>query len=301
MSRFTRALAAAGAIALVGALSACSNSTDPAATDGSAAADEVIKIGVVGASDPQWELFKTAAADEGIKIEVVDFGEYTAVNPATTAGDIQINQFQHLPFLAQYNVDTGSDLQPIGATAIYPLGLYSQKYTDVASIPTGAKVGVPNDTTNQARGLVLLQAQGLVKLTDGGTAFSTAAEVDKAASKVEVVTIDADKIGASLPDLDAAIINNDFIEQAGFTADQAIAQDDPSDPKALPYVNVFATTAEQKDNPTYLKLVEIFQSNQGVLDAVQEQSGGTAVFLQTPASELQSTLATVESDYKATK
>lgn len=297
MSRITKALAAVGALALIGSLAACSSGD----TGGDTGTPETIKIGVVGAADPEWALFTTAAADAGITIEVVDFAEYPAVNPATSAGDVQINQFQHIQYLAQYNVDSNADLQPIGATAIYPLGLYSQKHADVASIPQGGKVGVPNDVTNQARGLLVLQSAGLLTLKDGGSAYSTVDDVDTASSKVEVVTIDADKMGTSLPDLEAAIINNDFIAQAGFEASDAIAQDDPADPKSLPYVNIFATTADQKDNPTFLQLVDIYHQTQAVLDAVQEGAGGTAEFLTTPAADLQASLATVQADYQASK
>lgn len=291
MSRFPKLLAAAGALVLIGGLAACS----PGANGGA----EPIKIGVVGASDPAWDLYRQAAADAGLSVEIVDFGEYTQPNPALTAGDIDINQFQHLVYLAKYNVDSGSDVQPIGSTAIYPLGLYSKEHASADAIPQGAKVGIPNDTTNQARGLLVLQSAGLISLKGGGTAFSTTDDIDKASSKVEVVTIDADKMGQSMPDLAAAIINNDFIKQAGFQASDAIAQDDPADPTARPYVNVFATTADKKDNPDYLKLVELYHSTQAVLDAVQEKSGGTAEFTVIGASELQRTLGEVQDDYSA--
>ncbi|MGO2111939.1 MAG: MetQ/NlpA family ABC transporter substrate-binding protein [Pseudoclavibacter sp.] len=290
MPRFTKALAAIGAAALIGSLAACSASGD----------SDTIRIGVVGAADPEWALFTDAAAAEGIAVEVVDFGEYTQPNPATTAGDIDINQFQHIQFLAQYNIDQGEDLQPIGSTAIYPLGLYSDTNEGVESIPDGGKVGIPNDIVNQARGLLVLQSAGLVALEDGGNAYSTVDDVIADESRVEIVPIDADKIGTSMPDLEAAIINNDFLEAAGFEAADAIAEDDPSDPGALPYVNIFATTSDNVDNETYLQLVEIYHASQDVLDAVQEGAGGTAEFLDLPVSDLQTSLTETEEAYSAT-
>ena len=297
MARLPKLVAALGAAALVGSLAACAS---PAAGGGSGSGD-AITIGVIGAADPEWALFTEAAAAEGLTVEIVDFGEYTQPNPAVSAGDIDLNQFQHVLYLAQYNVEAGDDLQPIGSTAIYPLGLYSTKHADVAAIPQGGTVAVPNDLTNQARGLLVLQSAGLISLKGGGSPYVTTADIDTAASKVQVITIDADKIGTSMPDLDAAIINNDFIEQAGFSSDDAIAKDDPADPAALPYVNIFATTAAQKDNPDYLKLVEIYHSTQTVLDAVQQGSGGTAEFVQIPAADLQSSLAQTQADYEASK
>ncbi|WP_435079757.1 MetQ/NlpA family ABC transporter substrate-binding protein [Clavibacter michiganensis] len=255
---------------------------------------KAVRIGVVGASDPQWPLFVEAAKEEGIDVQIVDFTEYPQVNPALSEGEIDLDQFQHLVYLAQYNEGAGEDLTPIGATAIYPLGLYSSKHTSVADIPQGGTVILPNDESNLARGLLLLQREGLLTLKGGGSSVSTLDDVDQAASKVTVTTVDAALTATSLPDADAVIINNDFVTDAGLTADAAIAQDDPSDPKALAYVNVFAARADDAQNETYLKLAQIFRDTPAVVDAVVENSGGTAIPLQTPPDELQSLLTTTE-------
>jgi len=261
--------------------------------------DDTVRIGVVGASDPYWATYEQAAADAGIDVEIVDFSDYNQPNPALTEGEIDLNQFQHIVYLAQYNTSADADLVPIGATAIYPLGLYSTQYDSVDEIPEGATVAVPNDESNQARGLLVLQSASLIELKDGGSIFSNVDDVDTAKSKVTVTALEASLTPTSLPDVAAAIINNDFIENAGLTAADAIAQDDPSDPNALPYVNVFAARADDADNETYKKLVEVYQESQDVLDGVSEQSGGTAVFLKTPAADLQSSLETVEADTEA--
>ncbi|MBF4618775.1 methionine ABC transporter substrate-binding protein [Clavibacter sp. VKM Ac-2873] len=255
---------------------------------------KAVRIGVVGASDPQWPLFVDAAKEQGIDVQIVDFTEYPQVNPALAEGEIDLDQFQHLVYLAQYNEGSGEELAPIGATAIYPLGLYSSKHTSVADIPQGGTVILPNDESNLARGLLLLQREGLLTLKGGGSSVSTLDDVDQAASKVTVTTVDAALTATSLPDADAVIINNDFVTDAGLTADDAIAQDDPSDPKALAYVNVFAARADDAQNATYLKLAQIFRDTPAVVDAVVENSGGTAIPLQTPPDELQSLLATTE-------
>lgn len=258
-----------------------------------------VKLGVVGASDPYWETYKKAAADEGIDVKIVDFSDYAQPNPAVTEGELDMNQFQHIIFLADYNVAAGEDLVALGSTAIYPLGLHSDKYESVEEIPAGETVIVPDDETNQARGLLLLQAQGLIELKGGGTVFSTLADIDQAASKVKVKAVAADLTPASLPDVAAAVINNDFVVKAGLSFDDAIATDDPADASARPYVNVFAVRAEDKDNETYNKMVEIYQNTQSVLDGVQEQSGGTAEFVKMTKAELAESLATVEADTKA--
>ena len=296
--KFTIAAAAALPLALL--LAGCAGASAETGGADAAGTDEVIRIGVVGAGDPYWETYKEAAAAEGIEVELVDFSEYTQPNPALSAGELDLNQFQHVIYLATYNVASDDDLQPIGATAIYPLGLYSSQYESVEDIPEGATVAVPNDESNQARGLLVLQSAGLIELKDGGSSFSTPADVLDS-SRVKVEAVDAALTATSLPDVAAAIINNDFVADAGLSFQDAIAVDDPSDPNALPYVNIFAARAEDADNPTYLQLVEIYQSTQEVLDGVQDASGGTAVFVDTPAEDLVASLTDVEEDIRATQ
>ncbi|MGN7860048.1 MetQ/NlpA family ABC transporter substrate-binding protein [Microbacterium sp. 22303] len=302
MSRkLTTALAAAtAAAALVISLVGCSSASG-AGSDPTAEAGKPVKVGVVGKSDPQWPAFVDAAKKEGITVELVDFGSYEQPNPALTEGEIDLNQFQHIVYLAQYNVKSGKDLQPIGSTAIYPLGLYSKKYKSVKEIPAGETVAVPDDASNQARGLLVLQSAGLITLKSGGSIFSDLADVDTAKSKVKVTALEAALIPTSLPDVAAAIINNDFVKDAGLTFKDAIAQDDPKDPNALPYVNIFAAPAKEKDNATYKKLVEIFQTDKAVQAGLAKASGDTGVPLKVDAAELQKTLTKVEGDVKTHK
>ena len=157
------------------------------------------------------------------------------------------------------------------------------------------------DGGNLARGLLVLQSAGLVKLKDGGTIFATTDDIDEANSKVKVTTVDASLTASSLPDVAGAIINNDYVANAGLAASDAIAQDDPSDPTGLPYVNIFAASAADQNDPTLLKLVDIYQNTQVVLDGVSEKSGGTAVFVKTPVTDLQKSLTDVEAQVKAHK
>lgn len=266
---------------------------------GPSAADDAgspVRIGVVNSGDAYWQTFIDEAAAEDIEVELVNFTEYTQPNPALSAGELDLNQFQHVIYLATYNEASDDDLQPVGSTAIYPLGLYSTQYDSVEEIPEGSTVAVPNDESNQARGLLVLQSAGLIELADGGSIFSTIADIDTDNSKVTVEALDAAFTATSLPDVAAAIVNNDFIEDAGLTEDELIAQDDPADPNAVPYINIFAAKAEDAENPTYLKLIEIFQNSQAILDGVVEASGGTAVIVKTPVDDLVSSLNDVEDD-----
>jgi D-methionine transport system substrate-binding protein len=267
-------------------------------TEGKGSPSDPVKIGVVGASDPYWEVYTEATAAEGISVEIVDFGSYELPNPSLTEGDLDLNQFQHIIYLAQYNEAANADLAPIGATAIYPLGLYSTQFDSVDEIPAGSTIAVPNDASNLARSLLVLQSAGLIELTDGGSIFATVDDIDTANSRVSVTTLEAALAPTSLPDVAAAIINNDFVEDAGLSFSDAIATDDPSDPNALPYVNVFAASSGDADNELFLKLVDIYQTTKAVQDGVLEVSGNTAVLLQTPVSDLVKSLAKVQSDIR---
>ena len=275
-----------------------SGAGDNAIASGLGSADQPVKIGVVGASDPYWEDYTDAAADAGIAVELVDFTDYAQPNPALTEGDLDLNQFQHIIYLAQYNVEADEDLTPIGATAIYPLGLYSTQYTSLDEIQEGETVAIPSDASNLARGLLVLQAAGLVELEDGGSPFSTVDDV-LPSSRVQVTTLEAALTPTSLPDVAAAIINNDFVEDAGLSFDDALFTDDPADESAQPYINIFAARADDKDNEVLAELVEIFQTTKTVTDGVLEVSGGSAVLVQTPVSELEASLKSVEEDYAA--
>lgn len=288
----TKIIAALAAAPLVIGLAACSSA-------GAAEGDDVVRIGVVGKSDPQWPAFEEAAAEAGIEIELVDFADYAQPNPALTEGELDLNQFQHIVYLADYNVSADADLTPIGSTQIYPLGLYSTKYESVDDIQAGDTVAVPDDPSNLARALLVLQSADLIELEDGGSIFSTIADIDEANSKVKVTPLEASLTATSLPDVAAAVINNDFVEDAGLAFEDAIAKDDPSDPNALPYVNIFAARAEDADNETYLKLVEIFQTDPEVQAGLDEASAGTGVSVEIPVADLEASLADVEDDTRA--
>ena len=296
--RTTRTAALVGAFGLSVALVGCSAAagTEEAALG---SAENPVQLGVVGAAEPYWTAYEEAVEAEGIQIEIVDFTDYNQPNPATSEGELDINQFQHIIYLANYNVQAGDDLQPIGSTATYPIGLYSQQNESTDDIPDGAEVIVPNDDTNQARGLLVLQSAGLIALEGGGSPYSTVDDVIEEESRVTVSAVDAAITATSLPDVAAAIINNDFLTDAGIDPADAIAQDDPADPAAQPYINVFATTAENADDEVLNRLVEIYQTNEEVQAGALESSGGTGLFVQTPKDELQASLAAVQEALQA--
>ena len=262
-----------------------------------------VKIGVVGATSPQWVVFKQKAEQEHLSVKIVDFQDYTSENPALDAGDLDLNEFQHLLYLANYNVKNNKTLRPIGGVAIYPMGIYSAKVRDVKQIAEGSTVAIPNDETNQARALGVLESAGLIKLKGKWTAFSTPADIDASASKVKVTALKAEQVANALkdPQVAAGVINNDYVSDAGLKTTDAIYRDDANSASARPYINVFVARKADVDNPVYRKVVTIFQSKE-VLDALQRKFNGTASFAtKYSAADLQGFLADIERDAGSAK
>lgn len=270
----------------------------PAAGAGAAT---TVRIGVTDASEPYWKTFQSLAKQRlNVNVVYVNFNDYSQPNPALKQKQLDLNEFQHIEYLADYNVTAHDDLQPIGATAVYPLPLYAQKYTSPDALPAGAKVAVPNDAINEARALLVLQAANLITLKDGGSAFS--GPTDIVTHKIDVVPLDASQTAGALKSgsVAAAIVNNNYATSAGLPATAVIFKDDPASSSAAPYVNIFVARAVDKDNPLYLKLVALYHDPM-VEQGVQKSNGGNAVFRDVPGAELQAELKTVQDQAVAAK
>lgn len=279
MTRRTRAWALMLLVVLLGgALTACGGGDE----------SSTVKIGVADASESYWNVFTQKASDQGIDVELVNFTDYNQPNPALAEGELDLNEFQHLLYLATYNAKNNQNLVPIGATAVYPLPLYSTKHKSLGEIPAGGTVVVPNDPTNLARALLVLEQTKLITLKTPGSAFSTVADIDTSASKVKVVAVDAAQTAANLDSVDAAIVNNNYATSAKLTQDQVIASDDPDSAAAKPYINAFVARDADKDNPTYLKLAALYH-DPDVIKAVKESLGDDGVLKTNSASDLQQT------------
>lgn len=248
-----------------------------------------VRIGVTDADQDYWPVLKKLAREHGIKIETVNFSDYTQANPAVAQGQLDLNLFQHLVFLAGYNKQAHQTLTPVGSTYVVPLGLYSKKHTSLSQIPDGADIAIPNDATNQARALLVLQKAGLVKLKDGGNIVSTPADIDKGASKVKVTPVDASQTVTSLSSVDGAVVNNDFALDGHLDPKKALYSDDPKSATAEPYTNVIVSRAADKDNPTYAEIVKLYHDPR-VEKLVVAESKNTSVPVVKPAAELRKLL-----------
>ena len=286
MKKFVAALAV---VPLVFSLAACGSSSNGNGDS------KKITIGVVG-NETANQALKDEAAKQGITIEYSEFTDYAQPNPAVDAGDNDMNRFQHIAYLANYNVSSGKDLQIVGSTNIYPMAIFSKKHKKVDEIPQGGTIAIPNDSVNEARALLLLKAQNLVTFKSE-VHTPTHNDIDTGKSKVKVTPVDAAQTVVSLDSVDAAVINNTFLADAGLNPSDALAQDDPNNPDARRYVNLFVAQKDKANDETYKKVVEIFHSKT-VQDAVKEDSKNTAVEVNLSQDELKKALENEEAALK---
>lgn len=286
MKKFVAALAV---VPLVFSLAACGSSSNGNGDS------KKITIGVVG-NETANQVLKDEAAKQGITIEYSEFTDYAQPNPAVDAGDNDMNRFQHIAYLANYNVSSGKDLQIVGSTNIYPMAIFSKKHKKVDEIPQGGTIAIPNDSVNEARALLLLKAQNLVTFKSE-VHTPTHNDIDTGKSKVKVTPVDATQTVIAMESVDASVINNTFLADAGLNPSDALAQDDPNNPDARRYVNLFVAQKDKVNDETYKKVVEIFHSKT-VQDAVKEDSKNTAVEVNLSQDELKKALEDEEAALK---
>lgn len=245
-----------------------------------------VKIGVTGTDGEVWPLVKEKAEKEGIEIELVEFADYTLPNQALANKEIDINSFQHIAFLSQFTKENNADLVPIGATMIAPMGIYSEKIKDVSELKKGDKIAIPDDPSNQARALKLLETAGLIKLSDDFGLFGDPTKIVENPKDLEIYPVVAQQTPRVLPDVAASVINNGVAGQAGFDpVKDPIYLEDANNKSVLPYVNVFAARAEDADNETFQRIVEIYHE-EDVIKAVEADTNGGSIVVDTPKEDL---------------
>ncbi len=282
-----KSIAAITATAAALSLSACGAGNDK----------DTITIGTTDADQKQWKVFEQELDKAGVKAKIQSFNDYNIPNQSLIDGQTDINNFQHMMFLAQYNTGNNSDLVPVGATEIVPLALYFKDHKDVKDVEKAGEVAIPNDSTNQGRAINLLAQNKLVTLKKEGLLTPTPADIDTGKSKVKVTPVDAAQTATSYLDGTPAVINNSFLSKADIDPKSAVLQDDPKNDAAKPYINGFVTTKEHQDDPQYQKLVDIWHSKP-VQDAVNEESGGTSVEVKMGGKELEKILTDTEKKLK---
>lgn len=231
---------------------------------GSAAAQEqTIRVGTVSGPDAEvWQVVQKVARRNGLNVKVVEFNDYVQPNAALDAGDLDANSFQHQPYLDSQIRQRGYKMVSVGYTYISPLGMYAARLKSPRDLPQGAKVAVPNDPSNENRALLLLAAQGVIKLKSGAgvnDANATPLDIAENPKKLKIVELDAAQLARALPDVSAAVINTNYALAAGLQPTRdAIALEDIHSP----YANIIVVRTQDKDKPWVKKLVAAYQSEE---------------------------------------
>lgn len=236
-----------------------------------------IKVGVIVGSEQQVaEVAKKVAKDKyGLDVELVTFNDYVLPNEALSKGDIDVNAFQHKPYLDQQIKDRNYKLVPVGSTFVYPIAGYSKKIKSLDELQNGAQVAIPNDPTNLGRSLLLLQKVGLIKLKDGIGLLPTVLDVVDNPKNIKLVELEAPQLPRSLDDqqIALAVINTTYASQINLTpAKDGIFVED----KDSPYVNLIVAREDNKDAENVKKFVEAYQSDE-VSEAANKIFNGGAV------------------------
>lgn len=234
------------------------------------AAAETLRIGVTPGPHAQiLEQVKPIAAGKGLEIEIVEFSDYVVPNEALNAGEIQANSFQHQPYLDNQVRDRGYEIETVGLTVNFPLGIYSAKYDSWDAVPDGATLAIQNDPTNGGRSLLLLADEGVIGLREGVGYTPTVVDILENPKNLKFIEIDAAQLPRSLPDVDAAAVNTNYAAEAGLAPTDALLREDPKGP----YVNVIAVRSQDKDAPWVARLLEAYHSPE-VKAFVEEEFGG---------------------------
>lgn len=240
---------------------------------------EKVTIGLASANAyDYWDVVVANALEqEGIEIELVLFSDYNQPNEALQNGSLDLNATQGYPFLFSWNDENDGTITPIGNTLITPLGLYSDKYESVEDIPEGGTIAIPNDPSTYGRALQALEIAGLIDVDEAAGIFPEDKDILDNPKNLQFELLDPSMTAVMLQDVDASIINTGFATDAGLTIDDAIFVDASDLDSVNPmYINVIASREEDKDNPLYLKIVELFQTDE-IAIIIEESSKGSLI------------------------
>lgn len=232
-----------------------------------------IKIGATSGPHAQVaEAVAKEAKKQGIDLKVVEFSDYVTPDKALADGDIQLNAYQHVPFMENFNKQNGSNLVAIGKTILVRMGLYSNSVHSVQDVPEGATVSIPNDPTNGGRALALLAKAGLITLKDGVGFKATVADITSNPKNIKIQELEAAQLPRSLDDVTIAVIPMNYVQSAGLSVEkQGFFFESKDEPLT---VIVLAVRSEDKDNETYKKIADIYKSD-AIKQYIDETFKGT--------------------------
>ncbi|MBP7174907.1 MAG: MetQ/NlpA family ABC transporter substrate-binding protein [Thermoclostridium sp.] len=230
---------------------------------GKTGGDKSLKVGA--SVTPHAEILKVAKeilAADGITLEIVEYNDYVLPNTATENGELLANYFQHQPYLTDFNAEKNTHLVSVAAIHYEPFGIYPGKTTSMDALKDGAIIAVPNDGTNEARALLLLQAQGLIKLKEGVGLTATILDIAENPKNLDIREIEAAQIARALQDVDLGVINGNYAIQAGLkVGTDALAVEDKESEAAKTYANILVVKEGNENNAAVQALVKALKSD----------------------------------------
>ncbi len=286
MKKKVLALALACAVSL-SLLAGCGNgdsgnSSTPAGSDAggeSSAAAENVTIRVGASPAPHVEILEQVVdvlAEQGITLEIVPINDYNTPNDGVEDGSLDANYFQHITYMNDYNTSSGTHLVSVGEIHYEPFGLYAGKTASIDALQEGAQIAVPNDATNEARALLLLEQEGLLTLAEDAGITATTLDIVDNPLNLEFIELEAAQLPTRLADVDMAVINGNYAIDAGLNVADALAIEDAEGTAATAYVNVVAVKEGNENNQAILALVDALQSEE-IRAYMEEEYQGAVV------------------------
>lgn len=277
--RKTWSIIAATAL-VAGTLAGCGGNKPAETAATTEVATETLVPIVIGASPaPHAEILEAAKgvlAEQGYDLQIKEYTDYVQPNLALDTGDLDANYFQHFPYLEQFNLERGTKLVSAASIHYEPFGIYAGKTASLDALADKAKVAVPNDATNEARALLLLEAQGLIKLKEGVGLNATKKDIIENPKNLDIYEVEAAQIPRSLQDVEIAVINGNYAIEAGLKVADALAIEDAASIAATTYGNVVAVQEGRQQDEAILALVDALTS-EAVKAFIEERYEGAVV------------------------
>ena len=247
-------------LALVAGLAACGGTKAPASGTG-----ELTPITVAASSTPHAQILeqaKAALAEKGYDLQITEFSDYVQPNNVVESGEFDANYFQHITYMNQFNVEQGTHLVNAGSIHYEPFGIYPGTESDLANISEGATIAVPNDTTNEARALLLLQDNGLITLKEGVGINATKLDIVDNPKNLQILELEAAQISRMRDEVAFVVLNGNYALQAGLSVTKdSVAYESADSEAATAYVNVIAVKEGKETDPGIVALVEVLKSD----------------------------------------
>ncbi len=236
-----------------------------------------IKVGATPAPHAAiLEVAKEILAEQGYTLDIVEYDDYVTPNTSLEDGSLDANYFQHVTYMNEFNAEHGTHMVSVAGIHYEPFGLYAGKTAALADLQDGAQIAVPNDGTNEARALLLLEQEGLIKLKEGVGLSATKSDVAENPHDYEIIELNADQLPSRLQDVDMAVINGNYAIDAGLKVSDAVAVEAATGEAAEAYVNVLAVKEGSENNAGIQALVKALQSDQ-VKTFIEETYDGAVV------------------------